>query len=191
MATRIQAHWRGYASRKYIHDFYQRKRYIQSVLEANSAARVLLEEAERETHVELERLAMDRKRTEIASRLDRMHHLLSTATVQGTLYSKSCQQLDATLGTGSLEDTVRRHQRLSKTAAPTKERRPLAASDALTIRVDGPYDHLREERSLERRVEKAYATTFRVQPFTSSIRNVKAWTPLTTLGTSGHPMLEQ
>ena len=191
MATRIQAHWRGYASRKYIHDFYQRKRYIQSVLEANSAVRVLLEEAERDTYVELERLAVDRNKTEIASRLDRMHHLLSTASVQGTLHAKSCQLLDAKMGAELLEDAVRRHRRLSRTETQTGDRQsPLETSNASTIRVDGPYDHVREERSLQRRVEKAYAAAYCVQPFTSSIRNIKAWRPLTTLGTSDHPMLE-
>ena len=44
-ATHIQRWFRGFWSRKYVHNFSQRKAYLAAVAESNAQTRVLAEEA--------------------------------------------------------------------------------------------------------------------------------------------------
>ena len=178
MATRIQAHWRGYASRRYIHDFYQRKKYIDEIVRTNDATRLALTEAERRDSIEQLRIAEEAQRRAINAKLDQMHHLLSTATLQGALVNQRSQDLVADLQGRSLEEAVRDHHQRS----PVKMKRDCNGETfgKETIRVAGDYDHLREERDLQRRVEKRLIAMQHPKPFSSTSKAKSAWNPLTT-----------
>lgn len=87
MATYVQRCWRGWFSRRYIHDFYARKEYINQTLQTNNAVRQMLQEFEREAvqfqEDEGQRVETEKLQTEIL----RAHHMLSTESIQGILSS--------------------------------------------------------------------------------------------------------
>ena len=65
MATIIQRWWRGFYSRKHIHNFYARKRYLQQVKERNQHIRA-------ELHLQAERaIIMQRQVRNTASGMGR------------------------------------------------------------------------------------------------------------------------
>lgn len=190
MATRIQARWRGYASRTYIHDFSKRRRYIQEILRINEATRAVLKKAETESLMQQKELSEIAKAQALNARLEHMHHLLSTASMTGTLANVPTQKLDAALNGQSLESAVkatftRCPPKASATAPPSVFR------VEETIRVAGPYDHLREERQLARRVEAKFMTMRGAKPFIPICKSTNAWTPLPTFAqTSSRHSLE-
>ncbi|KAG2427072.1 hypothetical protein HXX76_012586 [Chlamydomonas incerta] len=87
MATVIQRWWRGFYSRKHIHNYYARKRYLKQVKERNDHIRAELNlEAERAIIVQRQE-AEERARKLFADKVSKLHHLVSTATQPGIFNS--------------------------------------------------------------------------------------------------------
>ncbi|XP_056135307.1 spermatogenesis-associated protein 17 [Lampris incognitus] len=86
MAVRIQCRWRGYYVRKYIHNFYARKRYLDGLAMKNEQVKNGLDEVEELQKIERERL--ERKREQKAKvKQARLHYLLSTKQCPGVYNS--------------------------------------------------------------------------------------------------------
>lgn len=83
MATCIQSCWRGYSSRKYVHDFYARKQYIQRILQTNKELRKVLHEAELQARKYKEQEAQERQEESIKKEMLRLHHMTSTESTPG------------------------------------------------------------------------------------------------------------
>ncbi|EFJ43791.1 hypothetical protein VOLCADRAFT_95923 [Volvox carteri f. nagariensis] len=87
MATIIQRWWRGYYSRKNIHNYYARKRYLQQIKERNQHIRAELNlEAERAIIMQRQE-AEERARKLFADKLSKLHHLVSTSVQPGIFNS--------------------------------------------------------------------------------------------------------
>jgi len=87
MATKIQARWRGYHTRKYKHNFKARKQYLEAVLERNSEVREALNhyvEAQREEK-EIARRIQEEEEKMLQAR--RHHYLQSTYQINGVYAS--------------------------------------------------------------------------------------------------------
>ncbi|KAM4593983.1 spermatogenesis-associated protein 17 isoform 1-T1 [Odontesthes bonariensis] len=87
MAVRIQRQWRGFFVRKYIHNFYERKSYLEGVIVKNELMRRELDEIEELQTKEKEYLQMIREKTAKVTQAQRLHHLLSTKQCPGVFNS--------------------------------------------------------------------------------------------------------
>ncbi|XP_027137498.1 spermatogenesis-associated protein 17 isoform X2 [Larimichthys crocea] len=82
MAVRIQRRWRGFFVRKYIHNFYARKSYLEGVSQKNELVRQELDELEELQKRERDCLEMVKEQTAKVYQAYRLHHLLSTKQSQ-------------------------------------------------------------------------------------------------------------
>ncbi|XP_076155975.1 spermatogenesis-associated protein 17 [Alosa pseudoharengus] len=87
MAVRIQKRWRGYYVRKYIHNYYERKKYLEALSKKNEDIRKELVEFEAYQRKDRERLALEREEQEKYRQAQRLHFLLSTKQCPGVFNS--------------------------------------------------------------------------------------------------------
>ncbi|XP_029114602.1 spermatogenesis-associated protein 17 isoform X1 [Scleropages formosus] len=87
MAIRIQRRWRGYYVRKYIHNYYALKRYLEGLTIKNEQVRKDLEEFAELQRREMERLAREREGQRKCLQAQRLHFLLSTEQCPGVFNS--------------------------------------------------------------------------------------------------------
>ncbi|KAM8894229.1 spermatogenesis-associated protein 17 isoform 1-T2 [Spinachia spinachia] len=87
MAVRIQRRWRGFFVRKYVHNFYARKRYLDGLSWKNELVRMQLAEIEELRRRERHCLDIVREQTAKAYQAHRFHHLLSTSQCPGVFNS--------------------------------------------------------------------------------------------------------
>ncbi|KAJ3593237.1 hypothetical protein NHX12_005572, partial [Muraenolepis orangiensis] len=83
MAVRIQCTWRGFYVRKYIHNFYTRKRYMEGLATKHEQVRRGLDEIEDFQKKERAWLKMTREQTLKTQQTHQLHHLL-THWIRGT-----------------------------------------------------------------------------------------------------------
>uniref|UniRef100_A0A3Q1ARV8 Spermatogenesis associated 17 n=1 Tax=Amphiprion ocellaris TaxID=80972 RepID=A0A3Q1ARV8_AMPOC len=87
MAVRIQRRWRGFFQRKYIHNFYARKSYLQGVAAKNDLLRRELDELKKLQRRERDCLAMVKEQEAKVYQAQRLHHLISTKQCPGVFNS--------------------------------------------------------------------------------------------------------
>ena len=75
IATIVQKMFRGYYVRKYKHDFYARKRYLNNVSQKNSEIRDKLEEFKNQSEVEDQKRREEIARMELTKVASNVHHL--------------------------------------------------------------------------------------------------------------------
>ncbi|KAK9818282.1 hypothetical protein WJX72_010042 [[Myrmecia] bisecta] len=86
-ATQIQRHWRGFYSRKYVHDFGARKAYLATIASKNAQIREYIN-AEFQTAVQiLHKQEEEEAQARFAKRVIKLHHLLSTEAQAGVFRS--------------------------------------------------------------------------------------------------------
>lgn len=83
LATTIQLRFRGFHSRKYLHNYYARKAYVDAVVQKGEAVRVQLQQR-LDTQVMEQTAEQEATGRETVNRLaTRLHHLRSTASCSG------------------------------------------------------------------------------------------------------------
>uniref|UniRef100_A0A4W6FV25 Spermatogenesis associated 17 n=1 Tax=Lates calcarifer TaxID=8187 RepID=A0A4W6FV25_LATCA len=87
MAVRIQRRWRGFFVRRYIHNFYARKSYLEGLSRKNELVRRELDEFEELQKRERDCLEMIKEQTAKVYQAHRLHHLLSTKQCPGVFNS--------------------------------------------------------------------------------------------------------
>ncbi|XP_026149805.1 spermatogenesis-associated protein 17 isoform X2 [Mastacembelus armatus] len=87
VAVRIQRTWRGFFVRKYIHNFYARKKYLEQVCWKNEHIRRELDELEELQKRERNCLEMMKEQTAKVYKAHRLHHLMSTKQCPGVFNS--------------------------------------------------------------------------------------------------------
>ncbi|XP_047437026.1 spermatogenesis-associated protein 17 [Mugil cephalus] len=87
MAVRIQRRWRGFFVRKYIHNFYARKRYMEGLAIKNELVRRELDKIEEIQKRQRDCLEMAKEQTAKVYQAHRLHHLLSTKQSPGVYNS--------------------------------------------------------------------------------------------------------
>nr|XP_020445595.1 spermatogenesis-associated protein 17 isoform X2 [Monopterus albus] len=85
--VKIQRRWRGFFVRKYIHNFYVRKRYLQGLSRKNELVRRDLDELEELQKRERDCVEMIKEQTAKVYQAHRLHHLLSTKQCPGVFNS--------------------------------------------------------------------------------------------------------
>ena len=80
MATRIQKWFRGYISRKNVHSFYARKRYLQQIAETNASMREMLAQEFQNALQQQQQQEEEKARARFGSTISKMHHLVSTTS---------------------------------------------------------------------------------------------------------------
>ncbi|KAM6280443.1 spermatogenesis-associated protein 17 isoform 2-T2 [Porphyrio hochstetteri] len=78
MAVRIQKRWRGYYVRKYIHNYYALKKYLEAISVNNEIVRNELQEYTEMKENEKKRKDLEKKEKEMKYQARKMHYLLST-----------------------------------------------------------------------------------------------------------------
>ncbi|KAF1393029.1 hypothetical protein PFLUV_G00034150 [Perca fluviatilis] len=87
MAIRIQRRWRGFFVRKYIHNYYARKSYLEGLSRKNELVRMELAELEELQKRERDCVEMVKEQTAKVYQAHRLHHLLSTKQCPGVFNS--------------------------------------------------------------------------------------------------------
>jgi len=87
MATRIQARWRGYYIRKYKHNFYGRKNYLEAVVRRNEEVRDALGQYVEAQREEKERENRRFEEEEKMLQARRVHYMRSTYQINGVFAS--------------------------------------------------------------------------------------------------------
>ncbi|XP_028440236.1 spermatogenesis-associated protein 17 isoform X2 [Perca flavescens] len=87
MAIRIQRRWRGFFVRKYIHNYYARKSYLEGLSRKNELVRMELAELELLQKRERDCVEMVKEQTAKVYQAHRLHHLLSTKQCPGVFNS--------------------------------------------------------------------------------------------------------
>uniref|UniRef100_A0A3B5AYX6 Spermatogenesis associated 17 n=1 Tax=Stegastes partitus TaxID=144197 RepID=A0A3B5AYX6_9TELE len=87
LCSQIQRRWRGFFVRKYIHNFYARKSYLEGVTMKNESVRRELDELEELQKRERDCLAMVKEQTAKVYQAHRLHHLVSTKQCPGVFNS--------------------------------------------------------------------------------------------------------
>jgi len=82
-ATQIQKVWRGYYTRRYIHNFYSRKKYLEGVAAKNNVVRKELNEIAIRNADEREKQRQQLAKTAKELEARRTHYLLSTHQIPG------------------------------------------------------------------------------------------------------------
>jgi len=96
-AGKVQALYRGFRSRKYVHDFYVRKAYLQSVLSRGDELRQELE-VHHEQHVLQQQMQeANEKQAAFESVVGNLHHLISTKSCPGVYNSPFNAAAQATI----------------------------------------------------------------------------------------------
>ena len=75
--------FRGFYSRKYVHDFYARKEYLRQILEQNQKTIQQMNAYGEETRISYENEQMSKENTQCRLNAAKLHHLLSTKSVPG------------------------------------------------------------------------------------------------------------
>ena len=83
MVVRIQKQWRGYYVRKYIHNFYARKRYLEALAIKNQIVRSELDELKEQMDMDAKRRDQDRAEKKFEYMARKNHYLLSTRQIRG------------------------------------------------------------------------------------------------------------
>jgi hypothetical protein len=87
MAIRIQKRWRGFFVRKYVHNFYARKRYLEQIVHKNAVIRDRLEEYNQQTKQEIAKQLQELRERRVAEEAKKKHFLLSTNQIPGVYNS--------------------------------------------------------------------------------------------------------
>ncbi|XP_041843984.1 spermatogenesis-associated protein 17 isoform X2 [Melanotaenia boesemani] len=85
--VKIQRQWRGFFVRKYVHNFYARKSYMERLIIKNHLIRRELDEIEELQIRKRECVEMVKEQTAKISQARRLHHLLSTKQCPGVFNS--------------------------------------------------------------------------------------------------------
>ncbi|XP_075906390.1 spermatogenesis-associated protein 17 [Nelusetta ayraudi] len=87
MAVKIQQIWRGFFVRKYVHNFYTRKSYLEGIARNNEIVRMELDELEEFQKRERDYVQMMEEQSAKTYEAYRLHHLLSTKQRPGIFNS--------------------------------------------------------------------------------------------------------
>ncbi|DBA66376.1 TPA: spermatogenesis-associated protein 17 [Trebouxia sp. C0005] len=179
-ATHIQRWFRGFWSRKYIHNFLQRKAYLAAVADSNARMRALAEQQLQASICAIKEQEEQAAMARFQKQSSKLHHLLSTSTVAG-IYRSPYQALTNTvpvLEKIPLEDQIRASRKSLVSSqpgvrhpSPLKAERELhlAKAPGLSLQASAPYNAVREAADLERRVNKALQMRHG-QLFTATVR---------------------
>ncbi|XP_030645386.1 spermatogenesis-associated protein 17 [Chanos chanos] len=94
MAVKIQQRWRGNYVRKYIHNYYARKAYLEELTQKNEQIRRDLEEFAELQRKERERISLEREEQQKCIQAQKLHFLLSTKQCPGIFNSPFRQAPD-------------------------------------------------------------------------------------------------
>ena len=183
-ATVIQRAFKGYYSRTYVHDFFARKAYIESIKQKSEELRDQLS-----GHME-QQIEAEQDRAEAAARdefkkvTQNLHHLLSTASTPGVYNPPYAQGMVPTAFNVPIEDHLRdgvkdllRTQGLKRVRATT-----YTAQSRLSVQASSKYGVVEEHAKTEKRYSRLRHLSAR--PFVAGAKTKhKPIKPGVTLGT--------
>ncbi|XP_051867210.1 spermatogenesis-associated protein 17 [Pristis pectinata] len=115
MAVRIQKRWRGYYVRKYIHNYYEMKKYFLGLSMKNLIVRKELEEYEQTKKKEREKKTIEEEERRKRYEARKIHYLLSTEQIPG-IYNSPYRQYPS-----EIEYTLQRTRPRSHTISLKKD----------------------------------------------------------------------
>ena len=107
MATAIQKIFRGYISRKYVMDFYERKAYINTIKQNSDKFISELRKEEERQMLEKEAMKEAKDAQKFDTLVSSLHHLLSTGTHHGIFSSPFGDEHNATAFGIPIENHIR------------------------------------------------------------------------------------
>ncbi|CAB3976877.1 spermatogenesis-associated 17-like [Paramuricea clavata] len=174
MATRIQKAWRGYYTRKYMHNYYSRKRYLEGLKTKNSIVRKELEvwriSLEREKEIERQK---DEEATKEAYN-KRHHYLLSTVQIPGVYNARFNPELrtkEVELRSARQRGQLRKHKTVS---ANTTSRSLNAESSVLPPIGKSAQGPFRKQDEVSYQRHRPLNPTLRVQTAYTSVEESRA-----------------
>ena len=112
VATSVQRRFRGFWSRKHLHNFYARKAYLVQVMAATERAKADMEEDGRMQMEEEVKRRAEADKARFERTVGSLHHLLSTQSVRGIYRSQyMANGLGVTAGGVNLEEHIKTHSK--------------------------------------------------------------------------------
>jgi hypothetical protein len=160
-AVVVQRVFRGYISRKYVHDFYARKKYISAIAERGDTMR---EEMNRHLEVSTQQ-AMEQEQAKMVEKfknvMEHTSHLRSTKA-QPSVYSSPFTAMPATILSVSVEDHLRRSSQL-QAKQRVKQKKHFDWEAALISKADRMADAINTEEVVLRRTRQEQQEHQRLQ----------------------------
>lgn len=140
-ATQLQRVYRGFYSRKYNHDFYARKEYVQAVMARGDTVRNATEEELRRQELEADARQQKEDQVEFRQLTQNLHHLVSTKATPGVYNSPYLLDEPITAYQRPVEEHIRAGARELLRSQTLRERRrhPPRHSSKLSLRATGTY----------------------------------------------------
>jgi len=154
-AEQVQKIWRGHHSRRYVHDFWARKRYIKTVLEKGNELKLKLKDyaAQRAAYEEAE--TSKRQKAEFTKVTQNLHHLLSTESIPGIYNNPYFNESKPTVAGQSVEEHLRGAIKgYLKTHNLTRKKFKQTKRDRRSVQASSSYDIERERRSMDLKLHK-------------------------------------
>lgn len=155
-ATLIQRVFKGFYSRRYKHDFYARKAYIQSIKQKSEELRNQLS-GHMETQIEKDEERAEREaRDEFKKVTQNLHHLLSTASTPGVYNPPYAQDMVPTAFDIPIEEHLREGVKdFLKTQGLRRVKPASYASDTkLSVQASSKYDAVKEHERTQKHYGK-------------------------------------
>ncbi|GMH42225.1 hypothetical protein BSKO_10144 [Bryopsis sp. KO-2023] len=179
MATRIQRRWRGFFSRKYLHDFYARKAFLASIREKNDAVRKQIQTEYEEALVEQERQVEEEAQTQFRDKIMALHHLVSTSASPG-IFNSPFDIVKGTIPTVNgtpVEDWLKMAGRAKAAKLPPLQARRQGPPKLTrkTLRASSQYTAVHDAAILEGLVHTATRRAHHERPFSSSVQPMEPY----------------
>lgn len=156
-ATTIQLRFRGFHSRKYLHNFYARKAYVDAVLRKGESLKGQLQRSLEQQVAEITQLQETKGRETVTRLATRLHHLRSTASCAGIYNSPYHVGYHPTAFGVPVEDHLRNAVRpLIKTELRKKKLVPVGSLPPIKPRNmhEATYPEMQQEERQEKWLSK-------------------------------------
>jgi len=181
-ATKIQALFRGYLSRKNIHNFYARKRYLEMIKLQNEIVKEHLDKFKKTQDEEERVLKLVQDQEKIVNQARRTHYLLSTSQISGVYdprvkNGRSRQPMEQMLRTvqplGPLERKVKLPPLGQDARVLNAQERRILENGQKIVQPQGPFKPTRMS-VLERRFRPMNPSLRVSEPYETHIEDARA-----------------
>jgi hypothetical protein len=150
----LQRSLRGFYSRKYVHDFYARKAYIQSVVEKSNMLRTQLAAQREASKREEQQRKLREAQKSFKEATQTLHHLVSTKSRLGVYRSPFSDDLQPTAFGVPIEEHLRRNTREILHTRGLKTARHVKRRTRGSVLAQDPYDEIQAVIRAETRHSK-------------------------------------
>ena len=187
MATRIQALWRAFITRKVKADYYRRQEYLNALVLKNKFVESRLHEIEEINRFRQEVEIMEKEKAEMIYNYRKTHYLLSTKSIRGIYNSqhKPCPEKEcALLACSPLSSNERTKQETDKTKSCLKQIKVDADEQIIktkflppvrVTKIQGPFRKPREVQRIRYKEQSSSSSDYQSVNVAQKLQRQNEW----------------